>query len=164
MKRVLIVDDDADIRDSLAMLLADRYRVVTAADGREALAVVQDGGADVVLLDLMMPVMSGEELVRELRRRGCAVPVALISAARDLPGIARQLGVGDYIVKPFDLPALERLIARLVADDEPPPSTGLSGAGAGVGGGAGGGPEPQARAHRLQVGSPPQSSSPQSIF
>lgn len=163
MKRVLVVDDDADIRDSLAMLLADRYRVVTAADGREALAVLQDGGADVVLLDLMMPVMSGEDLVRELRRRGCGLPVALISAARDLPGVARRLGVGHYIVKPFDLPALERLIARLVEGGEAPPSTGPSGAGAGAGG-AGDGQGPQARGQRLQVGSPPQSSSPQSIF
>lgn len=160
MKRVLIVDDDVDIRDSLALLLEDRYEVVTAADGRQALAVLQREGADVVLLDLMMPGLSGEDVVRELRRRGDDVPVALISAARELAASGRRLAVEAFLAKPFELAALERMIARLLAGGEAPPPACAPDGGAEQSAGEG---EPGSRAHRLQVGSPPQSGSPQSI-
>src|SRR4051812_28328927 len=77
---VLIVDDDADIRQMLAVLLTDAgYTVDTAANGRDALARVQAGPPQLVLLDLQMPGMTGAEVLHTLRENGRRLPVALVS-------------------------------------------------------------------------------------
>jgi CheY-like chemotaxis protein len=82
--RVLLVDDDHDLREELADVLVDAgYAVVQAVDGREALARLESMPTPcVVLLDLMMPVMSGEEVLVEMRKRKAlaSVPVILMSA------------------------------------------------------------------------------------
>src|SRR5690606_1058163 len=92
MKTVLIVDDEPDIAESLAELFADTYEVVLARDGAEAFRIISAGGIDAVLLDLMMPVMSGETLLAELRKAGIRLPVLLASAAKDLPQRCQQSG------------------------------------------------------------------------
>ena len=110
---VLIVDDDPSIRESVALLLADEgYRVHTARDGREALALLADPPpTDVVLSDVMMPLVDGYELVEEMRAKGNLTPVILMSAgttpACDLPHV-------HCLTKPFDAAALLALIAEVL--------------------------------------------------
>ncbi|MCC6174178.1 MAG: response regulator [Chloroflexi bacterium] len=117
--RVLVVEDDDLIRSVLEAALEDEgYLVRTAPHGRAALAVLERQPIDVVLLDLMLPIMDGWTFLKERQQRGIrpAVPVAIVSAsrtARDLDAAA--LGVAAVIPKPFDLDDLLAVVARLAA-------------------------------------------------
>ena len=110
---VLIVDDEPLIRQVLADLLSDEgYRVASAADGREALALASEQSPDLVLSDVTMPRLDGVALVRALRAAGCRVPVVLVSAnyaAVDLPGVR-------FVPKPFDLDAIITAVERSLAN------------------------------------------------
>lgn len=114
MKRVLLVDDDPDILESLRMLLEESYAVEVAVNGEAGLRALLARRFDAVVLDMMMPVLDGAGMVRELQARGVHVPVLLASAARNLRSEARSLGVDDFIEKPFDPALLEDKLARLV--------------------------------------------------
>jgi two-component system, OmpR family, response regulator MprA len=108
-----VVDDDPDVRDSLRRSLEfEGYEVTTAADGAEAL--VRLAGADLAILDLMMPNLDGSEACRRLRAAGERLPVLMLTA-RDALGdrvTGLDAGADDYLVKPF---ALEELLARVRA-------------------------------------------------
>jgi two-component system response regulator MprA len=113
--RVLVVDDDPDVRDSLRRSLSfEGYEVTTAGDGLQALDAIAAERPDVVVLDLQMPVLGGLEACRRLRKRGSDVPVLMLTArhaTRDrVTGL--DAGADDYLPKPF---ALEELLARLRA-------------------------------------------------
>lgn len=113
MKRILLVDDDPDILESLRMLLEESYEIDVALDGERALAEILARPYDAIVLDLMMPVLDGAGLLRELRARGVRVPVVLVSAARDLAARARALAVDEHLAKPFDPALLEDKLERL---------------------------------------------------
>src|SRR4051812_8973978 len=113
MKRILLVDDDVDILESLALILEDSYEVRCARNGLEALAEVEN--VDAVVLDLMMPVLDGEGFIDELARRGIRVPVLVASAAGDLDRRCKDLAIAGFIAKPFDVRTLEEKLARLVS-------------------------------------------------
>lgn len=119
MKRVLIVDDERDVTEALAELLEPTYAVSMAFNGAEALAILEAGGIDAVVLDLMMPVMNGETLVAELQARGMRVPVIFASASHDLPHRARRSKVDDYIAKPFEPVVLEEKLVKLLGRSGP---------------------------------------------
>jgi CheY-like chemotaxis protein len=107
---ILLVDDDEDIRESLAYVLqAEGYRVELASNGQEALERLHSGPApSVVVLDLMMPVMSGWQLLEELSALRSTVPVLVVSAA--VP--PRPEGVAGCLGKPFDLDTLLAKVAE----------------------------------------------------
>ena len=118
VRTILIVDDDPGILDVLEQALtAEGYRVVLASNGREALARAAEAGPDVMLVDLMMPVMDGWQFVRECRATSvCAdTPVIILSAARALRDTAAELGVQAIVAKPFDLGDLLNLVAACAA-------------------------------------------------
>lgn len=114
-KRVLVCDDDPLLVDLLEYRLASRgYDVSVARDGSEALQQVEEARPDAIVLDAMMPVMDGYEVLRRLRESDiyADIPVVMLTARkqeRDIVG-ALELGANDYIVKPF-IP--EELVARL---------------------------------------------------
>ncbi|MGF7238485.1 MAG: response regulator transcription factor [Frankia sp.] len=113
--RVLVVDDDAAVRESLERSLRfEGYDVSAARDGLEALDVVTADHPDIVVLDVMMPRMDGLEACRQLRARGEDLPVLMLTARDGLADRVSGLDVGadDYLVKPF---ALEELFARMRA-------------------------------------------------
>jgi DNA-binding response OmpR family regulator len=115
VKRVLIVDDERDVADALRELLEDTYAVTVAYDGLQALRILEGEGVDLVVLDLMMPAMSGESVLAELRSRGSTVPVLFTSAASDLKERAHRSHANDFIAKPFGIAALEKKVAQLLA-------------------------------------------------
>jgi CheY-like chemotaxis protein len=106
---VLIVDDDAAIRKMLVDALSlEGVRTETARNGREALALLEDGARRVVLLDLMMPIMDGWELCRQMAERPALrqqITIILMSAGERLEQ-ARDLQVEGYLAKPFDVDQL----------------------------------------------------------
>jgi CheY-like chemotaxis protein len=114
-KRVLIVDDDPEVLETLTVSLEDRYDVAVAANGRDALRSVLAAHFDAIVLDLMMPIMNGEAFVRELAARKLEIPVVLASASDDLRARAAALRVADHIEKPFDIDRLLRKIEGAIS-------------------------------------------------
>lgn len=119
---VLVVDDDPNIRRMIvAALRREGYDFLEAPNGREALDVMRAQHPDVVVLDLMMPVLSGWDVLREraddddLR----SIPVIIISANRD-PEVATAVaqGICAFLPKPFDIGALSALVKSCI----PPPA------------------------------------------
>jgi len=112
--RILIVEDEQSYRDALSyMLQREGFDVAEAADGQSGLSEFDRNGADLVLLDLMMPGMSGTEVCRQLRLRG-NVPVIMVTA-RDSEIdkiVGLELGADDYVTKPF---SHRELVARIRA-------------------------------------------------
>jgi CheY-like chemotaxis protein len=112
MSRLLVVDDDADTLEALAFILADHHEVKTASNGLEALALLEAGPFDAVVLDLMMPMMDGETLIARMRDASIIVPVVLASASSDITLLAARLGV-EHVSKPYEISVLEEKLARL---------------------------------------------------
>jgi PAS domain S-box-containing protein len=114
--RILVVDDDADIREAFAEALADEGFVVDlAANGAEALQLLRTGRRPaLILLDLMMPIMDGSAMLAELRKDPAldSVPVVLTSAASDLDRYASALGIADCLRKPVKYETLIATAAR----------------------------------------------------
>ncbi len=112
MRTVLVVDDEPSVRDALERALkAQHYVVITATDGRQALEAIADERPELVLLDVLMPVMDGFEACRRLRELGDRTPVLMLTARDSVGDRVEGLDAGadDYVVKPF---ALEELLAR----------------------------------------------------
>ena len=113
MATVLIVEDERPIRELLeALLRAAGYRTTVAVHGAEALARVAEEPPDLVLSDVMMPVLGGVELCRRLKAgpttRG--IPVILMSALRSAASVAA--GQDAFLAKPFDIAQVETLVGR----------------------------------------------------
>ena len=113
--RLLIVEDDAKLASWLRQGLKEHgFAVDVASSGTEGLGLAQVTDYDALLLDLMLPGLDGFELLRQLRQRGSAVPVLVVTARSALDDRVRglDLGADDYLAKPFDL---RELLARLRA-------------------------------------------------
>ena len=114
--RVLLADDNADLREYVTDILKSRYDVMAVTNGREALEAAKSGSYDLIVSDVMMPEMDGFELLQALRSDAhtAATPVVLLSARAgeesSLEGLMK--GADDYIVKPF---SAEELLARVHA-------------------------------------------------
>jgi two-component system response regulator MprA len=122
MTRLLVADDSETVLLMLQRRLEmEGYEVVTATDGLEALERLREAGAkkpDVILLDAMMPNMSGTEVLEQLRESGSDIPVLMISAHLDAqePDRMRSLGAADCIPKPFEWEDLIGKIEELTAN------------------------------------------------
>ncbi len=119
--RVLVVEDTVEVRDLLVEILeSEGYHVEASGNGQEALARLQNEAFDVVLLDLMMPVMDGLALLEQLRHEsGSGPPVIVMSAFERFRRDASDLGARAFIGKPIDIDHLLEVIQRHVATSPP---------------------------------------------
>lgn len=114
-RRLLLVEDDPTLRQALAFnLTREGYEVASAADGEAALEAARSNRLDLILLDVMLPGMSGVEVLRVLRREGITTPVIILSAKGDEIDrvVGLKVGADDYVAKPFSRP---ELLARIEA-------------------------------------------------
>lgn len=116
MPRVLVVDDDDAIRDTLYDLLSEEYTCQTAETAEKALARLEAEEYDVVLTDISMPGLSGLELLGHIRQKYANTPVIIISGISDqehAQGLIK-LGAFDFLLKPFRLEVVEKSVQRAV--------------------------------------------------
>src|SRR6185295_747956 len=116
MARILIVDDDETIRDTLYELLSADYICQTAETAEKALARLEADEYDIVLTDISMPGLSGLELLGHVRQKFPNTPVIIISGIGDqehAQGLIR-LGAFDFLLKPFSLEVVEKSVTRAV--------------------------------------------------
>src|SRR5919112_2459455 len=121
-RTILVVDDEPTLRETLVDALeTDGFRVVSAADGREALTVFRAERPDLVLLDLMLPELSGVEVCRIIRSES-SVPIVMLTAKdSELDKVVGlELGADDYVTKPFSLRELSARIRALFRRSEQP--------------------------------------------
>ena len=114
-RRLLLIEDDATLRQALGFnLTREGYEVSTAADGVAGLELGRSPRLDLILLDVMLPGMSGVEVLRVLRREGVSTPVIILSAKGDEIDrvVGLKVGADDYVAKPFSRP---ELLARIEA-------------------------------------------------
>jgi len=114
-RRILVVEDDRTLRQALSFnLTREGFEVTSAPDGEAALGAARGQRLDLILLDLMLPAMSGLEVLRVLRREGVHTPVIILSAKGDEIDrvVGLKVGADDYVTKPFSRP---ELLARIEA-------------------------------------------------
>jgi two-component system response regulator RegX3 len=128
MTRVLVVEDEESYRDALSFLLErEGFDVSLAETGPDALATFERDGADIVLLDVMLPGLPGTEVCRQIRKTS-QVPVIMVSARDDEIDkvIGLELGADDYVTKPYsprELLARIRAVLRRGQEAEPEPAS-----------------------------------------
>ena len=114
-EKVLIIEDEADLVKGLMLNLADEgYEVDWAFDGEEGLRKALEEAPDLIILDIMLPKMSGLEVCRELRQKKAGVPIIMLTAKGEEVDkvVGLEIGADDYITKPF---SIRELLARVKA-------------------------------------------------
>ena len=114
MSKILIVDDDHDISELISVVLTkEGYETCVRYDGRSALLEIQNNEYDLILLDIMMPELSGTELCNKIRER-VSCPIVFVTAKNSLVDkmLGFEIGADDYITKPFEI---EELVSRVKA-------------------------------------------------
>jgi DNA-binding response OmpR family regulator len=115
MRRILIIEDDVAILRGLKDNLEyESYEVLTAEDGERGYCLIQEKKPDLIILDLMLPKMSGYELCRKVREEGVTIPILMLTARGEEMDrvVGLDLGADDYVTKPFSVP---ELLARIRA-------------------------------------------------
>jgi len=119
---VLIIEDDATIARFVELELKHAgYDVARAADGPSGLSVLDCDQVDLVILDLMLPDMDGIEVSREIRRRGCDLPILMLTARAETHDVVSgfDAGADDYMRKPFEIPELLSRVRALLKRTRP---------------------------------------------
>jgi DNA-binding response OmpR family regulator len=116
--RILVVEDDADLRETLWRALArEGYQVSQAGDGTEAISALRMRPYDLAIIDLVLPRMGGMQILEQLRSLGLAIPAIVITAYGDRFSYNRavELGASEFLVKPVKLVELYRAVRKVLA-------------------------------------------------
>ncbi|MCD6546641.1 MAG: response regulator [Thermotogae bacterium] len=116
MKKILVVDDETNIRNLIKKILSDEFEVDTAANGLEALKLLKNKEFDLMILDINMPQMDGVELMKKLKKHNVSIPIVVISVFSDPEKLIEtfKLGATDFIVKPFSPDQILDTVNRII--------------------------------------------------
>lgn len=118
--KILVVDDEEIVLNTIRFHLeSEGHLVITSADGREAIELIRNEEPDVIILDIMMPFMSGLELLEMVKSENKNIPAILISALDEIEVIETSLSIGadDFIIKPVNMDELSIRIKRVLEQD-----------------------------------------------
>ncbi|MCM8815028.1 MAG: sigma-54 dependent transcriptional regulator [Candidatus Omnitrophica bacterium] len=117
MKKILVIDDERSVQESLKLVLSDSYNVLIASSGKEALEILSGGEIDIVFLDILLPDKDGISLLQDIRMSYPDMPVIMLTAVAKVSTAveAMKMGAYDYLTKPFDVEEI-RIIAKKVSD------------------------------------------------
>lgn len=118
IKRILVCDDEESIRLLMSEALKDSYEVVEAADGREALQVIDREQLDLIIIDIKMPQTHGLEVIERIRETNKTVPILICSAYRLMQDdiVVKTSDVAAFFTKPLDIKALKMKVYELIGD------------------------------------------------
>ena len=129
-KKILIADDEEQLVLAVKIRLQSKgYQILTAPDGRQALELITQEQPDLIILDILMPVMDGYSCLREINRRfgRGRIPVIVLTARDRMKDLFELEGIEDYVIKPFDhedlLVRIERVLKRRIESSVSPSST-----------------------------------------
>ena len=113
---ILVVDDEPGVRQSFNMVLKDDYDVILSATGAEAVDILKSHAVDLVLLDILLPDMSGIEILEEIMETDPDTEVIMVTAVNDVQTAVKaiKLGAYEYIIKPFIVDELNRFADCLI--------------------------------------------------
>lgn len=116
-KRILVVDDDQGILDSFEVLLGDRYDLVMADNGYEALRIIETETPRLVFLDIKMPGLNGMDVLKRLQKDQKNVEVVIITATHreETEREAKSLGAIDFLMKPLNIVDVERITSQVLS-------------------------------------------------
>jgi DNA-binding NtrC family response regulator len=120
MQKILVVDDELSVRDSLRMIFKKEYAVVTAGSAKEAWEKIASEEPDLIFLDIIMPQKDGMELLQEIRDSQPMTPVVLLTATKTVKTAVQaiKLGAYDYVTKPFDVEELKIIAHKALESRE----------------------------------------------
>jgi CheY-like chemotaxis protein len=114
---IVIADDERSVRGLVARVVARTFasvRISAVADGQEALRIVTQDPADLLITNHQMPAMSGLDLIRAVRARGIAIPIVMVSSDQHVGGPALAAGATEFVAKPFTVTGLAAVLTRLL--------------------------------------------------
>jgi DNA-binding NtrC family response regulator len=116
MKRILIVDDEFSVRESLKLILQDQYKILMVDNAKEALVLFERENPHLVLLDIILPEMDGITVLKRIREMDATVPVIMLTATRMVKTAveAMKMGATDYLSKPFEIEELKLIIEKAI--------------------------------------------------
>lgn len=117
MKRILIIEDDLAIMKGLEdSLTEEHYEIFTATDGEEGYMIAREDRQDLILLDLMLPGMNGQEICQKLRNEGITTPIIMLTSKKEETDkvLGLEIGADDYMTKPFSLRELHARIKAIL--------------------------------------------------
>ncbi len=116
METILVVDDEVSAQESFKMILKEKYNVLIASSAEEAIEILNNDRVDLVLLDIIMPGLSGLEVLRMIQQQSQNVETIVVSASQTLQTAidAMKMGAADYIVKPFDVNELRIVVKKTI--------------------------------------------------
>jgi len=116
-KTILVVDDEASLRELVRVVLGGSYRFVEAEDGEQALELARRDRPDLIVLDVMLPRLNGLEVLAELRRDAelSTIPVVIVTAWSHAQSLAVSSGADHFVSKPFDPDDLKRPVEELLS-------------------------------------------------
>jgi CheY-like chemotaxis protein len=119
--RLLITDDEPLLRDLLSLVFRDNYQVYFTANGLEAIQFLQGNRVDLILLDLVMPLINGIEVLNWIKETDKEIPVVLMSSydIQNLPHPFGQLGIKGFLPKPFEIETLQRQVREALKQNHP---------------------------------------------
>lgn len=118
MQTILAIDDEPSVRASYELILSGSYRVLQAENGETALRLLDSRHIDLIILDLMMPGLSGMEVLEEIAARELSLPVIVVTAHKGVDAAVKAMkrGARDYIMKPFDVDELVLTVERALIE------------------------------------------------
>ena len=119
MKKILIIDDEEGVRESLKFSLKDKYRTFLASTGKEGIQCIKKENPDLVILDILLPDKNGLEILKEIKKVNNEIPVIMLTAVSQVKTAveAMKLGAIDYITKPYDVDELLILIKNILKSE-----------------------------------------------
>jgi two-component system, response regulator, stage 0 sporulation protein F len=120
LSKILLVDDDIGILESMRESLKDNYCISTAKSGEEAIEIIKNENQNLVILDIRMDGIDGIETLKVIRSIDNTIPVIMVSVIDTLRTVVRsiKLGASDYFDKPFDINGLKKSIKEVMANNE----------------------------------------------
>jgi DNA-binding NtrC family response regulator len=120
--KVLIVDDDVDLRGALSVILRSRFQVLEASGGLQALEILKRERPHLTLLDVSMPGMSGLEVLAAAKQLQPSLTVVMLTSQKDIETAVKALNLGaaEYVTKPFDAEFIRSEVLRLTGSETPP--------------------------------------------